>query len=51
MSWPGREADDWWDELPAERREQIHRWVTQRRGTEEPPEEQLLLDVPASSGR
>lgn len=52
MSWPGRAADDWWDALPAERREQIHRWVTQRRtGDAELPEEQLALDVPASSGR
>lgn len=25
------DADVWWHGLPAERREQIHRWVTQRR--------------------
>lgn len=51
MTWPGKGADDWWDGLPAERREQIHRWVTQRRTGDELPDEQLSLDVPVSSGR
>lgn len=44
-SWPGAVADDWWDGLTVERKEQVHRWITQRRPADELPEEQLTLDV------
>lgn len=45
-NWPGAAADDWWDGLPVARKEQIHRWVTQRRHSDDLPDEQLeLLDV------
>lgn len=49
MTWPGRVADDWWDGLPVERKEQIHRWVTQRRPGEDLPEDQLAIELPAGS--
>lgn len=42
MSWPGREADDWWDGLNAGRRMQVYRWMTQRRDPHaDMPEHQL----------
>jgi hypothetical protein len=49
-SWPGSDADDWWDSLPVERKRQIHRWITQRATLPTPPPEpvedtQLALDV------
>jgi hypothetical protein len=49
-SWPGAEADDWWDSLPVERKLQIHRWITERGHRPPPPEDppadpQLTLDV------
>lgn len=51
MSWPGKEADDWWDSLPVDRKEQIHRWVTPRRQHHDLPDEQLelLTDLPEAS--
>lgn len=46
-SWPGAEADDWWDALPVERKVQVWRWMTgrEKRPPERPPEDQLSLDV------
>jgi hypothetical protein len=51
VTWPGRDADDWWDSLTVERKEQLHRWVTQRKPANDLPEEQLALDVSARNGR
>lgn len=50
-SWPGAAADDWWDGLPVDRKEQIHRWVTQRRQADDLPEEQLTLVDVGEDGR
>lgn len=44
-NWPGAAADDWWDGLPVPRKEQIHRWVTQRTARDDLPPAQLALDL------
>lgn len=48
-SWPGREADDWWDALPVERKVGLWRWVTGQgpRPPSVPPpaDDQLAIDV------
>ena len=43
MTWPGKDADDWWDSLTPWQKEAYHRWLTQRRPADDLPEHQLEL--------
>jgi hypothetical protein len=37
-----RSADQWWDELPPDRRDQVHRWLTKRLREDEPTVDQVM---------
>jgi hypothetical protein len=37
-----RSADQWWDELPPDRRDQVHRWLTERERPDEPTVDQVM---------
>lgn len=39
-----RAADAWWETLPPERRDQIHRWVTGRHAIPPQPDRQASID-------
>jgi hypothetical protein len=43
VTWPGKDADDWWDSLSPDRKEAYHRWLTQRRPHDDLPAQQLDL--------
>lgn len=38
-----KDADDWWDSLPPNRRAQVHRWVAGAHGTADPIPGQLAM--------